>query len=381
MKAAYNQWMRKYSVPTKIFLVSRGGLFLLSYFCLIFLPVRSPELWRAFPDNLIVDGWARWDSGWYHAIAQRGYTNVAEHEGVQRDTAFFPLYPLLMFLLGAIVTSPYFAGLIIANVSFFVVLILLYELVGILYDWEVAERTVLLLSVFPFSFYFSAVYSESVFLLTVVAAFYFGYKDNWLAASVFAAASSATRFVGALTIIGLIFLYFERRRFRLRAVRLDALWLPLGFTGIIAFMVYLYTRFGNALQFVESQYVPGWGEGVGIASAWRQIQASWSVPAIISGSYPAMDMLHLTICISAIVIIISTWKRLPLSFALWSILMIFCSFTLWRSMGRFVAVIFPVFIGLALLLNHPQWRLAWLYFSVLFLALLTIMFSLFYWVS
>ena len=44
---------------------------------------------------------------------------------------------------------------------------------------EAAFRCVLLLSVFPFAFYFSAVYSESLFLLLAVASLYLGERGRW----------------------------------------------------------------------------------------------------------------------------------------------------------------------------------------------------------
>src|SRR5262249_27785005 len=30
--------------------------------------------WRAFPNAYFLDGWARWDSGWYHLVVTEGYS-------------------------------------------------------------------------------------------------------------------------------------------------------------------------------------------------------------------------------------------------------------------------------------------------------------------
>src|SRR3989338_4434316 len=82
--------------PLMIFLVNRLGLILLVYLSLVMIPVGLPPgVWRAYPENLVLDGWFRWDSGWYARIAQHGYNN-APNAYCQRDTAFFPLYPLLV---------------------------------------------------------------------------------------------------------------------------------------------------------------------------------------------------------------------------------------------------------------------------------------------
>jgi hypothetical protein len=67
--------------PLLIFVATRGALFLLAYLSLAVLPLNpDPSVatpaggpWRGFPTNLWLDGWARWDAGWYDHIAKHGY--------------------------------------------------------------------------------------------------------------------------------------------------------------------------------------------------------------------------------------------------------------------------------------------------------------------
>jgi hypothetical protein len=88
-------WIIGNSFPLSLFFISRIGLFLLVYLSLVMIPVDNlPELWRSHPDNLFLDGWARWDSAWYMRIATQGYDNEANQQG--QDTAMFPLYSLLI---------------------------------------------------------------------------------------------------------------------------------------------------------------------------------------------------------------------------------------------------------------------------------------------
>ena len=88
-------WWKTNSWLVKAFLLSRVGLFLLAYLSLILIPVVTGEgFWRAFPQNLFLDGWSRWDSGWYIDIARNGYSDTLQN--VYMNVAFFPLYPLLI---------------------------------------------------------------------------------------------------------------------------------------------------------------------------------------------------------------------------------------------------------------------------------------------
>ncbi|MFQ5855726.1 MAG: glycosyltransferase family 39 protein [Anaerolineae bacterium] len=328
-----------------------------------------------------MDGWVRWDAGWYYDIAERGYTNVPRNEQGQRDTAFFPLYPLLVRTMKAIVRDTFLAGLVVSNAGFLVALTLLFRLVSNHYNAEVARRSIILLSVYPFSFYFSAMYSESLFLLAVVCAFYFGERQQWSWAALGAAAAGATRVVGAVTVVGLIVLYLEQIGFDWRKVRSDILWIPLGLLGLGTYMAFLAIRFGDPLQFVKSQYVPGWAAGVGIESALATVRASLAPQSIAAGHYPAMNLIHLSIFLFALLLSVLAWRQPRRAYAVWAILTILASFSLWRSMGRFAAVVFPLFIVASLMLDQDRWYQIVVYVSTLMLALFTVMYAHFYWVS
>ncbi len=86
---------------------------------------------------------------------------------------FFPLYPLLMRWGGAALGGhPLLAGLIVSLAAFAGALVLLYRLARLELGEDYAWRVVLLISTFPYALYFSAVYTESLFLLLSVGAFY-----------------------------------------------------------------------------------------------------------------------------------------------------------------------------------------------------------------
>lgn len=171
-------------------------------------------------DHYLVQPLRNWDGYWYSLLANYGY-------GIYTSSAaFWPLYPLLLWI-GAQITNWDVAvvGLVISNVSFLFALILLYRLVRLDFSEEVARRTIWLTAFFPTAFYFSALYTESLFLLVTVASIYYGRTGRWGRASIALGLAALTRNTGVLVIIPLaIFLYrqygWDPRRWWQQGVKL-----------------------------------------------------------------------------------------------------------------------------------------------------------------
>ena len=261
--------LRESREPILVFLVTRGGLFLLAYLSLAVLPLNpDPSVatpagapWRGFPANLWLDGWARWDAGWYEHIALHGYVDEAVGPVGQRNLAFYPLYPLTMRLVSLAGPEPLLAGILVSNGAFLGALLLIHRMARERCGAEAASRCVLLLSVFPFSFYFSAVYSESLFLLLAAAALFLGERERWAAASVCALLCGATRAPGLALAPALGLLYLERIRYDMRRLRPDVLWLGLSVLGPFLFYAYLHVEFGDPWLAFKATRVPGWWQG------------------------------------------------------------------------------------------------------------------------
>jgi mannosyltransferase PIG-V len=143
----------------------------------------------------------RWDSNWYVDLASHGY----RHEAV--EPAFFPLYPLLMRGLGELTTSVVAAGLLISLAAFLTSLVLLGRLTELELGPEAARRAIVLLAFFPTALFFSAVYTEALFLALELGAFYAARRGRWGWAGVLGALGSATRNTGALLLPALLVLY------------------------------------------------------------------------------------------------------------------------------------------------------------------------------
>ena len=113
----------------------------------------------------------RWDSVWYLAIAADGYGGGARE-------AFFPLYPLVVRLAGVPFDSALVGGALASTVLLAVALVVLHRLVALDHGRAVARNAVLVTALFPMSFFFSAVYSESLFLALSVGAVYAAPTDS-----------------------------------------------------------------------------------------------------------------------------------------------------------------------------------------------------------
>src|SRR3954451_4946454 len=150
---------------------------------------------------------ARWDSAWYLDIAHSGYAGP--------NSAFFPLYPVLVrgfaFVSapGALVVSAY----VVSLAALLGALYLMHRLVTLeLRSADVARDAVLLLAVFPGALWFGAPYSESLFLLLSVGAFYAARTDRWAWAGACAALASATRSAGIVLVVPLVILWWRSGR-------------------------------------------------------------------------------------------------------------------------------------------------------------------------
>lgn len=151
--------------------------------------------------NLLAAPFARWDSVWYLAIAQGGY----DHQRAR--TAFFPVYPMMMRGLGVVVGSDLIAGVLISLVAFAVALTLLYELTCLELDSERARVTVALVAFCPMAYFFSAVYSESLYLALSVACILAARRGRWATAGVLGAIAAASRNSGIMLVVPVVLLY------------------------------------------------------------------------------------------------------------------------------------------------------------------------------
>lgn len=358
--------------PLAIFCLVRGALFVLAYAATYLFPVAGHAT-RIWASGGFLDAWTRWDAGWYLLIAERGYTY--DPSDPVSGVAFFPLYPLLMRAVAPLAGGTVAAGLLVANAAYALALCVLYQLATLRFDRDVARRSVVLLACFPYSFFLGAIYTEALFLLLAVAAFWLAERRQWWLAGLAAGLCSATRLVGATLGPALGLLYLEQKGYRPRAIGRDAL--PLGLTplGLVAFMGYQYLAFGEPLAMVRSS--TSWGRYNPFVEGFGR----FSPLALGPGNFDLVLALNLAAALLWLLAVVPLWRLLGPAYAAFVLLSTLIPLSQQtESLGRFMAVLFPVFILVA---YHARQRLLFsliLYASTLLLALLTILFADGYWV-
>jgi hypothetical protein len=137
-------------------------------------PYQGIEPINGGPAKILLGVWQRFDTLWYVKIATQGYS---PDDG---STVYFPLYPLLIKLLGKVLLENYLlAVLVVSNVAYVGVLFYLYKLAELELGKAASRRSVLYLSVLPTAFFFLVAYTESLFLLLTLAALYCAPKKPW----------------------------------------------------------------------------------------------------------------------------------------------------------------------------------------------------------
>src|SRR5437868_6724775 len=166
---------------------------------------------------------ARWDAVWYLSIAQSGYG------GGSSLTAFFPLYPATVRAAAGETRSAaalLLAAYAVSAAAFLVALVLLHKLVALELGERFARPVLLLMAFWPASFFFSAPYSESLFLALSVGVFYAARTKRWPLAAGLCAAATATRPTGVLLLLPLASMAWRAGRLR---------WLAVAPLGAVAF--------------------------------------------------------------------------------------------------------------------------------------------------
>ena len=165
-----------------------------------FYPDQVPDSF--LPNHPCLDGWARWDTAHYVAIAQVGYGPANPNRG--EGLGFLPGYPMLMRYL---VELPGFertpgayavAGILLSNLLFLIAIILMAVLAGQSLGTDSALTATLLFAIAPFSLFYSAAYSESLFLVLCLGALILANRGQWVGAGIVAAVASGTRLAGLL---------------------------------------------------------------------------------------------------------------------------------------------------------------------------------------
>lgn len=288
------------------------------------------------PSQKWLDIWGQWDTGWYLDIAKNWYAAEPHFQGYC-NYAFFPLYPTLMKLFGAVMKNHFLAGLIISNVALLGAAILLYRLVEADHDKEVADRSVKYMFIWPTSFILSGVLSEGLFLMLAICSFYYARKGKWLNASIAGFFLSLTRVPGVFVGIPLVYEYMKGKSFRVKEIGADILLLALIPLGFLVYSLYCHYLTGDFLAFVHIQQ-SGWGHQFG--NPFRSL-----VDGIIGSSGNPRTIVAVWFTMFTLISLVMFFRKLPFSHVLFCFLLLFLPLIKGLgSMPRYTVVLFPMFI-------------------------------------
>jgi Gpi18-like mannosyltransferase len=265
------------SVLANEFQVDAGivAMFIASRFLLVVAAVVAETL---IPRNAalipgdsapILTSLTSWDAWYYLGIAREGY-HLDPVAGEYRDIAFAPLYPLIVRVLSA--PWPAFTGLVavvFSNVTFLAALGLLARLGTPYLGRRRAGLAAGLLAIYPFASAFGMAYTESLFLLCMVAAFLAAERRRRTWAGIFLALAVLSRLQGVGLILPLWVLMLRQDGWRLRG---SQLWLLLGPIAVVGFVAYVGWLTGSATGFLDAQRA--WGRtGIGSSAPTETIAA------------------------------------------------------------------------------------------------------------
>lgn len=300
--------------------------------------IRPQEVKKQLEHTLM-----RGDSGWYVEIARRGYDRAAFETTKQHNWVFFPLYPMVVRLAAGWTGEFLIWGALLSNGLFFLALILLHKLVTSLGDDKpTADRAVFYTAIFPVSYFFSLPMTESLFLCLNMASFLAAARGRWWLAGVCGGLSSAARVNGVLLVPVLALFYLQQTdRSKWRG---DVLWLALVPVGLLTFMFFLWKITGNPLAFIDAQAAWQRKGGFFLLTLYEYIKSPLKV--IEPWNFRA---LHFGAAILALGAAFFWARRKEWAFAVLTFLSILLPLSLGglHSTTRYVAVIFPVFIALA----------------------------------
>jgi hypothetical protein len=326
--------------------------------------------------NLIAAPFARWDSVWYLSIAHSGYAPD------KLRSAFFPLYPLLMRVVGFVTRSNLVAGILISVAAFTGALVLLRKLAALDLGEECAGLTITLIAFCPMAYFFSAVYSESLFLLLSVGAILAARRERWALAGLLGGLAAATRNSGVTLVVPLALLYLYgprglaptrpgpgprfRPRYRLRP---DVLSIGLVPAGMAAYIGYLALSTGHGLAPFEVQKAwyhhfagPFGGVWDGAVAAWdglRQLLHGPAPPVYFtkSGGDPltvaGQNLMLFAFLVLGAATLVGALRRLPFAYGAYVIAALALPLSEpvtplpLSSLPRYEVVLFPLFMAAA----------------------------------
>jgi hypothetical protein len=213
--------------------------------------------------------------------------------------------------------------------------------------------------------------------------FYFARKQKWLLSGIAGMLLSATRLVGIAIWPALLYEYFKESKNKLTIKILPLLLVPL---GLISYIIYNFYKWGNPFYFIQAQGNFANNRSVDSIilfpqTIFRYIKILFTVSPSIFEWWIALSEFSFFVLVS--VLLYMAWrKRVRLSYLIFGVLsfLVPVSSGTFSGLPRYVAVIFPIYLALALTKSRAL-KIIYCVASVILLSIFFMLFSKGYYIA
>jgi hypothetical protein len=332
------------------------------------------DAYARWPQTKIPDLSSRfstWDAAHYLILSRDGYI-AGSH-----SCAFYPLWPIAIRAASHLTFgSVLLAGLLLANGLSLAALWFFYRVVARAYGQSIGGKSLILLLAFPGALFFAFPYTESLYLLLVMAFFWELESERYFWPCVLGFLMPLTKAIGVFIVIPWAWHLWQKRKPL-------AYWLLLAtpVVGYVSYFALMWANTGNAFEGFDAQkaypYSPSIKNMFNVAGFSDAFVHFASLDGMMDSALDRGFFVLLLVLLPFVYRLNKTWffYALPVGIvpALTSYFM---------SYRRYIMICFPVFVVLALFFDKTNRRWAFWYYVILLAALqfwVATRFVNFYW--
>ena len=328
------------------FLFSRALVVLFAFLGKIIFPLEKGYLGNQIAAKYpyLIWIWANFDGRHFLEIATIGYQRY--------NYVFLPLYPSIIYLLGRIFFIPsIFAGIFISLISLFLGVLVFQRLADLDLKTKSVDLAVILLLIFPTSYYLQSVYSTSLTLVLILTSFFMARKGKWFWSS-FSVSLAVVSHITALALIpALAAEWLGQKRKPLKFIP----HIVLSLSGLAVYSTYLQLTRGKWLLFMSSYYA--WGREKLVfppQDIYRYLKIFFVVsPKLLVYWVAVLEFSIFALCL---VMAIYVTRKIRISYGvfIFSLLLISSLSGSFIGIPRYTLYMFPIFIGMAAFLSKHR---------------------------
>ena len=309
-----------------------------------------------------------WDGSHYIYISQHGYTNIGDEANF---IVFLPLYPAIIGVVNLIIGNSPLASILVSNILFVFAGIIFYKLLKQHYSEKFSVFVVVLMAIFPTSYFFSSSYPESLFVLLFCISFYFLDKNFVALSGLAGALLTLTRPFGVLVWPALGIESLKPKKISRIAVLI--IFAVLSISSYLAINYFVYHDFFAFQRILKDHWQKSF------VFPWQGIYQSWRVAIL----YNKWDDYKIMVGWGEAISSTLAWIFVPLSFnkkfkirlswAFYYLLgvIFFTSTGFILSAPRYLLSLPPFFLILARVLKPKAAGVVWIIISTVLLFYLT----------